>query len=40
MASVKGAEVLVLIEAGEGGQVVEKGEVREGLILPGGWGGC
>jgi len=38
VASVKGAEVLVLIEGGKSG-VAQKGERREGLLLPGGWGG-
>lgn len=38
VASVKAAEVLVLIEAADERGVVEAGEVREGLLLPGGWG--
>ncbi|KAL7415890.1 MoaB/Mog domain-containing protein [Mrakia frigida] len=38
VASVKGAEILVLIEAGKSG-IAQKGERREGLLLPGGWGG-
>lgn len=38
VASVKGAEVLVLVEAADERGTIGAGEVREGLLLPGGWG--
>jgi gephyrin len=36
--SLKGAQVLVLVEAGEDGTMAAKGEKKQGLLLPGGWG--